>query len=138
MRLPRSDQIATALVAVAATAFGLWLAGVDALGMSDTRVVAAVVLGLGFVASAAAVVPGFDELLHAAKTYLVVASLLGLAALVAGVWALVADSGPMLSVLMAATVVLWVMATVRHARLAETARAAQEPPAPSAAPRAHR
>lgn len=137
MRLPRRDQIATLLVAVAAVAFGLWLAGVDTLGMSDTRVVAGIVLGLGFAASAAAVVPGFEELLHAPKAYLAAASLLGVVALAAGVAALVADSGPMLTALMAATAVLWVMATLRHARIAETSHAAHEPPVPRPAPRVH-
>ena len=46
--------------------------------------------------------------------YLVIASLIGLAALVAGVMALMAVNEPMLAVLVAATVVLWMMSTVRH------------------------
>ena len=40
--------------------------------------------------------------------------MIGLAALVAGVMALVAVNEPMLAVLVAATIVLWLMSTVRH------------------------
>jgi hypothetical protein len=47
--------------------------------------------------------------------FTVPASLLGLVALVAGIWAIVAASETMLAVLVGAMVVLWLMATVRHA-----------------------
>jgi hypothetical protein len=40
-----------------------------------------VVLGFGFGASAGAVVPGFDELLHGSRLYPAVTSLIGLVAL---------------------------------------------------------
>jgi len=54
-------------------------------GMSGTRATGIVILGLGFVASATAVVPGFEDLMHGNKAYLAASSLLGLVAFVAGV-----------------------------------------------------
>jgi len=50
-----------------------------------------VVLSLGFVASASAVVPGFDELMHGNKVYLVVTSLIGLVAFAAVTLAALVD-----------------------------------------------
>ena len=77
------------------------------------------VLGLGVAASITAVVygsaPGSSKL---SKVYLGISSLIGLVALVAGVITLVSASEPMLDVLVVATVLLWVMATVRHAMVA--------------------
>lgn len=51
----------------------------------------------------------------AARTFVVVASTLGVGALVAGVTALVTASELALAVLFAATAALWLMATLRHA-----------------------
>jgi hypothetical protein len=51
------------------------------------------VLALGFAASASAVVPTFSQLLHGSKTYLSITSLIGLAALAAGVQMLITASG---------------------------------------------
>ena len=88
MRLPKQDLIATALVAAAGVFYILWLTGVASAGMSSTRTTALVVLALGFAASASAVVPHFDQLIHGNKAYLAVTSLIGLVALIAGVQAL--------------------------------------------------
>lgn len=113
MRLSWRDGLATVFVGVGAGLYILWLAGIEVAG---PRVLAAVVLGLGLAASLTAVVYGVGAgLLHASKVYLVVASLIGLAALVAGVMAVVAVNEPMLAVLVATTVALWLMSTVRHA-----------------------
>ena len=60
-------------------------------------------------------VPGFDGLLRGSRAYLAVTSSIGLGALVAGVVALVAGRESMLGLLVAATVVLWTISTVRHA-----------------------
>ena len=76
--------------------------------------VGGIVLALGFWASASAVVPGFDGLLHGSKLYLAITSLLGLGALIAGIMSLVSGSEVALGVLVAATVVLWAASTVRH------------------------
>jgi hypothetical protein len=114
--MARRDRIASALVAAAVLTYTLWLVMVDDPGESAIRAVVATVLLLGFAASATAVVPGFGELIHGSRTYLAVASLLGLAALAAGVVALVDVNTMMLAVLVTATVVMWAMASLRHVR----------------------
>jgi hypothetical protein len=112
MRLSGRDGFATLLVGVGALLYGLWLGDVVSVG---PRFVTVVVLVLGLAASVTAVVYGVGAgLLHASKVYLVAASAIGLAASVAGVWALAAESEAMLAILVATTVVLWLMATVRH------------------------
>lgn len=75
-------------------------------------------LACGFVASAAAVVRGFKGLIHGTGLYLVAASLLGFAALGAGVGLLVSTETWWLAVLVAVTIVLRAMATSRHTRAA--------------------
>jgi hypothetical protein len=119
MRFPRRDRIATLYVAVAMVAYGAWLAATDHPTEMSIRVMAGVLMALGFAASATAVVPGFEELMHASKIYLVIASLIGLAACVAGLVALVRADETMLVVLATCTAVLWVMATVRHGQRTE-------------------
>lgn len=114
MRLLKKDIIATVLVTVAVVLYVLWLADVTPPGMSSTRVTGMVILGLGFVASAIAVVPGFDQLVHGNKVYLAVTSLLGLVALIAGVVLLASASGTALGVVMGTMVVLWAIATAHH------------------------
>ncbi len=118
MRLSWRDGLATVFVGVGTTLYVLWLAGAELAG---PRVLAGVVLGLGLAASMIAVVYGVGAgLLHASKMYLAVTSLIGLAALVAGVLALVAVNEAMLAVLVVATVSLWLMSTIRHAVSAAT------------------
>ena len=118
MRLPRRDVIATGLVAVAVVLYLLWLVDAAPPGMSDTRGVGVVVLALGFAASATAVVPGFDRLLHGSRAYLAITTALGSVALVAGVLMLSAASDAALAVLMGAMVALWAISTRHHASLA--------------------
>jgi len=121
MHLTSKDRFATVLVAGGALAYALWLVGVGSQGATEVRVITAIVLALGFVASASAVVPGFDGLLHGSKVYLVVASLLGLGAFGAGIAALVSGSEVMLAVLVAADVALWAISTVRHTTVSSKA-----------------
>ncbi|PWI17023.1 hypothetical protein DI272_24800 [Streptomyces sp. Act143] len=130
MRLPRRDIIATALVAAGAVVYLLKAADAVLPGTGGTRAAAAIILALGFAASASAVVPGFEELWHGSRVYLVAASLLGVVALVGGVLTLAAARDTALAVLMAATTALWLMATIRHAVLARAA-APLSAPAPS-------
>jgi hypothetical protein len=75
---------------------------------------------LGFIASATAVVPGFDQLLQGSRLYLGTTSALGVAALVAGVVMLWTASAAALAVLMAVLVTLWLIATTHHVVLART------------------
>ena len=121
MRLAKQDLIATALVAAAGVSYILWFTGFAPAGMSSTRTTALVVLALGFAASASAVVPHFEQLIHGNKVYLAVTSVIGLVALIAGVQALVEASGMGLGVLMGAMSVLWLMATIHHSQLARNA-----------------
>lgn len=113
------DRIATLLVAAAAVVYVAWLTGF-AGGLSAGGA-ALVILALGFLASAAAVVPGFAALLHGSRPYLGWASLLGVIALVAGVFTVANATGDTLAILVAATVVLWAGATLRHAGLGQRA-----------------
>ena len=114
MTLPRRDLIATGLVAVAFVLYLLWAIEMTLPGMSDTRVTAAGILALGFVASAIAVVPAFDQLIRGNKTYLAITSVLGVLALVAGVLVLTTSSGVALTGLIAAMGVLWAISTRHH------------------------
>jgi hypothetical protein len=116
------DRIASVLVTMAVLAYALWLVATDNPAESGIRAMVATVLILGVAASAAAVVPGFGELIHGSKPYLTVASLLGLVALIAGVAAFVNANTTMLALLVVATVGMWLMASLRHAT---------QPPAPA-------
>jgi hypothetical protein len=117
MRLDRRDWVATSCVAAAAALYGLWFAGLALTGTAGTMFVAGTNLGLGIIASAFAVVPGFERLIRGSKLYLATASLVGLAALIAAVWTLVNVSEVTLAALIVATVALWAIATVPHLRL---------------------
>ena len=118
MRIPRRDLIATCLVAAAVVLYVLWLVDAALPGMDSTRTTGLVILGLGFAASATAVVPGFDQLLHGNKAYLTAVSLLGLIAFVAGVVMLWSAGSTALTVLMAVMAVLWIVATIHHTLMA--------------------
>ena len=118
MRLSWRDGLATAFVGTSAVLYILWWSGVDVLG---PRALAGVVFGLGLAASVTAVVYGVGAgLLRASKLYLAIASLIGLVALMAGVIAIANVNEAMLATLVAATVVLWAMSTVRHMVPTET------------------
>jgi hypothetical protein len=134
MRLASRDRLATIFVWVAALTYLLWLAGVGPQDEAGVRGVTAIVLALGVAASASAVVPGFEGLWHGSKTYLGVTSLIGLGAFVAAVVALVDADELMLGLLVSATVVLWVISTVRHSAAVGTEPRAAGGPRPTAAP----
>jgi hypothetical protein len=115
MRLTWRDGLATVFVFVAVLLYVSWLTGMEVLGTSSARIVGGVVLGLGLAASVTAVVYGVGAgLFRASKAYLAIASMIGLAALVAGVIALVSGNEMMLGALVFATAALWAMSTVRH------------------------
>jgi hypothetical protein len=126
MRFPKADIIATVLVAAAGLLYLLWAIDSALPGMSSTRATGVAVLVLGFAASASAVVPGFDQLLHGNRAYLAITSLIGLAAAAAGVQMLITASGAGLTVVMAAMAVLWLIATVHHRLLAKTGQPPQQ------------
>lgn len=114
MRLSNRDMIATGLVFAAVVLWALWLADASPPGLASVRATTAAVLALGFIASAAAVVPTFIQLLHGDKLYLVITSGLGVVALAGGVLALTTGSAAGLLVVVVSTVVLWLIATLHH------------------------
>ncbi len=120
MQLSIRDVIATVLVAAAGALYVLRAVGSAVPGMSSARATGVAVLALGFAASASAVVPAFGQLIHGNKTYLVITSLLGLAAAAAAVQMLITASGTGLTVMMTAMAVLWLIATIHHGLLART------------------
>ena len=61
-------------------------------GLSGTRATGIVVLALGVAASASAVVPSVDQLIHGNKLYLTVTALIGVVAICGGAQMLVAVS----------------------------------------------
>ena len=113
MSIPWRDRIATLLVATATLTYALWLTG--PLSGLTAGAVALIVLALGFVASASAVVPGFPALLAGSKVYLLVASVAGLVALTCGVLTVLDATAQTLAILVVATIGLWAGATARHA-----------------------
>jgi len=121
MHLPKRDIIATGLVAAAGLLYALWAIESTLPGLSSIRATGIVILALGVAASASAVVPGFDQLIHGNKVYLVVASLIGVVAFIGGLQVLVAANETGLGVMLVAMVVLWLIATIHHSLLAQTA-----------------
>jgi hypothetical protein len=123
MRLKWRDGLATLFVAGAAVFYALWVTGTAMPGMS-TRAAGWIVFGLGW----AACTSNKNELTvmygvggrRAPLPYVVIASILGAVALVAGIIALVSANEAMLATLVAAMVALWAMSTVRHAIAGET------------------
>ena len=134
MRLPMRDAIASGLVAVAGLLYGLWSFNLAPWGMSSVRMTGVAILALGFLASASAVVPGFEELIRGSQAYLAVTTLMGLGALAGGLWMLVASAETGLSVLVGAMGGMWVISTVHHSMLA----AAAEVPMVTGSPPAER
>jgi len=112
MSMPWRDRIATLLVAAAALLYGLWLVG--PLAGLTAGAVAIIVLALGILASASAVVPGFWALLSGSRLYLVLASVGGLVALACGVVTVAQATEGTLAILVIVTIGLWAAATVRH------------------------
>jgi hypothetical protein len=127
MRLSRRDVLATVLVLAGGAVYVLWLTSHPVPGVSSPRVVAFIVFGTGVAASASAVVPSFLSLLRGSKMYLVAASLIGAAAMVAGVVAVARQTDAMLGMLVALTAVLWIMATIRHTIMNPRDRARSAP-----------
>ncbi len=115
--MPRRDVFATVLIGIAVLLYMAWAAGVAIPLVADVKPVALLVLLLGVAASMSAVVPGWDELVHDWRLYFGAASLVGLVALIAGVWAIVAGEPAALALMVLMTVVLWAMSTFRHIRV---------------------
>jgi hypothetical protein len=117
MPLPWRDSLATLFVALSLVVYAAWAIGAALPGFGEVAPIAVAVLVLGVAASMSAVVPGWDDLVHGSRLYFGAASAIGLAALVAGLWAVAAGEAVALALLVAATVVLWAMSTMRHVRV---------------------
>lgn len=109
------DRVAAVMVGLGVLIATSWFVGAPWIGDLDVRAVSGVVLVLGLVPSAAAVVPGFDSLVRGSRMYLAASSLLGLAAFGAAIVALSASDERGLVALVVLMVVLWSLATLRHA-----------------------
>lgn len=117
MRLTRKDVRATVVVVGAAVFFALWQTGTVAAGMS-TRMVAAIVFALGWLGCMSdvdqmKVVFGVEGT-RPPLLYVVVASLVGGVALVAGAIAIIWSNEAMLTTMVVAIAALWIAATLRH------------------------
>ncbi|MFB9722483.1 hypothetical protein [Planobispora longispora] len=117
MRLTWKDAVATAVAGVNVAVYAAFLQGADLPIIPGVRGVTATILVLGLVGGCA--LSAADELYSGEKTparrlFTVVASLLGVTALVAGIIGLIAASEVALAVLFYATIALWFISTVRH------------------------
>lgn len=114
MGLTIRDRIATVLVGAATLLAIGWFADVLDLGSIELAWITVAVLVLGVPPSAMAVVPGFSGLIHGSRSYLLVSSLLGLAATAAAVLTIVNGTTETFALLVVLTAVLWAGATMRH------------------------
>jgi hypothetical protein len=72
-------------------------------------------------------VPGFDQLFHGNMIYLAITSLLGFVAFAGGLQMILSASGVGLTMMMAAMVMLWAIATAHHLLVARTEKSAAQP-----------
>ena len=114
-RIGPRDFIATILVALAATLYGLTQSGVDLPGFGSTRAVAAGVFVLGmFSCGIGAEVDAYNRP-GVTRAVMAVISIVGAVALIAGILAMTIGSETMLTVLVAGTITVWLLTTLRHA-----------------------
>jgi hypothetical protein len=117
MRLTWRDGVATVLVALGVAYYAVYLRGFDLAALSNVRTVAAAVFLLGM---AACIVGGDLSQVGAPAPMdrgLVVGSVFGTVAMLAATGAMLTGSALVLGVLVADTVLLWTLATVRHLAL---------------------
>jgi hypothetical protein len=124
MRIPPRDVLATVLVGLGIVIYLAWLVGYPAPALDDPAAIAIAVLVLGVAASMSAVVPSFSELMNGSRSYMVVTSLIGLIALIGGLWAIYAADELALAIMVVCTGLLWLVSTMRHMNLIETRAAA--------------
>ena len=116
------DRVATVLVGAATLLAIGWFADVLDLHSIDVAWITVAVMVLGVPPSAMAVIPGFAGLIHGSRTYLLVSSLLGLAATAAALATIMNRTEETLIALVALTVILWAGATLRHSGMLATGR----------------
>jgi hypothetical protein len=133
MRISWTDGAATILVLAAVGLYGGGVGAATPFGLSD-RGFAAVLFGLGIAActsarSQLADVYGAGPGPRAPLTYVVLATGVGVVALVAGIIAVIGGGSVAATTLVAAIVVMWMLASARHLgwiKEPQTARRADE------------
>jgi hypothetical protein len=117
MRLTWKDAVTTLAAGLNTLVFVLYLQGTDLPIIGSTRGAAAAILLLG-VFGGCALGSAMDAIpmdrTAGERSYVLVASLFGVTALVAGAAALIGDGVGALGVLYYATIALWFIATLRH------------------------
>jgi hypothetical protein len=114
MQIGLRDWIATVLVLAGVGVALAWWASLPVVETFDVRTVSILVTAMGMLASASAVVPGFSALVHGSRSYLAGTSIVGTLALVAAGVAIVNADERALAVLVIASIVLWIVSTMRH------------------------
>lgn len=117
MRLTWKDMVATVFTAGIVAVYIAFLQQAAWPLIGSVRGTTAVIMVLGALGGCAFGAAGDlygKNLRPAARTYLVIANIVGLAALGAGVYALFTASEVALAVLFVATVALWLIATAHH------------------------
>ena len=115
MRLTWRDAVATVFMAAIVVIYVAFLNSTTAWLVSSARGTAAAVLVLGMVGGCGMSGAGAEYRGRHGWAYAGAVSLLGAAALVAAVVALITASKVALAVLVTATLALWLVATIRHA-----------------------
>jgi hypothetical protein len=118
MRLTWKDAVATLFMAAIVVVYAAFLNGTSAWLISTSRGTTAAVLVLGWIGGCA--LGGLAEAYTgarspAARAFTAIATVLGLAALTAAILGLITGGTVALAVLVAATIALWLVATIRHA-----------------------
>lgn len=115
MRLTWKDAVSTVFMAAIAVIYVAFLNSTTGWLISSARGTAAAVLVLGIVGGCGMSAAAGQYQDRRARAYASFATVLGATALVAGVIALITASTVALAILVAATLALWLVATVRHA-----------------------
>ncbi|MFE3450440.1 hypothetical protein ACFXJ8_16050 [Nonomuraea sp. NPDC059194] len=117
MRLTWKDAVATTLVCVIVVVYALFLVGADLPVVRHVGGVTSVIVLLGTVAGCEMSRGDLFTRRRSPATllYIALASALGITALLSSMVALMTASETALTTLVAATVALWLIATVRHA-----------------------
>ena len=119
MSLTWKDGLATVFVSAAAVLYLLWAGGTTVSGLSGSRALTVAIFGLGVggcytAKSHMEAVYGVGGRARPPLYYVVLVSVLGGVALVAGIVAFVSGGDAALATLAGAMVALWALATIRH------------------------
>jgi hypothetical protein len=122
MRLTWKDGLATVFVGLAVVLFVVWSAGAAVSGISGRGLVVAILLlgiaGCYTARSQFETFYGVNGTTRATLAYVVLVSVVGALATVAGIVAVIGGGTVAVTTLLLAMVVMWILATVRHQRRA--------------------